>query len=68
VAREYVVTRYLLNENQMAEARGLRSQLNVKACSADPAQAERLDDLQSKIRSIMPKLPNERLVFKCDPR
>ena len=68
VAREYVVTRYLLSEQQMSEARALRPQLIVKTCSADPAQAERLDDLQSKIRSVMPKLPNERLVFKCEPR
>jgi hypothetical protein len=67
-SREYVVTRYLLGEEQMAKARALRPQLNVKSCSSDPEAAAILDDRQSQIREILPKLPNERLVFKCDPK
>jgi hypothetical protein len=67
-SREYVVTRYLLGEAQMAQARALRPQLNTKTCTSDSEAVTLLDDRQSQIRAVLPKLPNERLVFQCEPR
>ncbi|TFI57731.1 serine protease [Sphingomonas parva] len=64
-AGEYVVTRYLMSAEAMAEARRLRAGINIKACSADQEEVAILGDRQDTIRSSLPELPNERLVYRC---
>ena len=64
---EYVVTRYLLSAADMEKARGLRSQVELKACTNDEGPLALLADRQSMIRSSLPEVPNERLVYRCAP-
>ena len=64
---EYVVTRYLMSAEAMAEARRLRGGINIKACSADQEALAILGDRQDTIRASLPDLPNERLVYRCGP-
>ena len=66
-ASEYVVTRYLMSAEGIAEARRLRGGINIKACTADSEALAILGDRQDTIRSSLPELPNERLVYRCAP-
>jgi V8-like Glu-specific endopeptidase len=65
---EYVVTRYLLDAPAMARVRALRRGVDVKACTADPEARTILADQQRDIGAALPRLPNERLVYACEPR
>jgi len=65
---EYVVTRYLLDSAAMSRARALRRGVDVKACTADPEARTILADQQRDIGAILPRLPNERLVYACENR
>ena len=67
VTRTYSNTRYLLSAAAMEAARKLRVQGGPKACSADPAQADKLAQQQAAIRATLPPLPNEKLVYSCKP-
>jgi V8-like Glu-specific endopeptidase len=62
---EYVVTRYLLDAATMARVRALRRDVGVKACTADAEARTILADQQRDIGAILPRLPNERLVYSC---
>lgn len=64
----YTNTRYLLSADRMAEARRLRAAVTVKQCSADQGAVDQLGASQAAIRSSLPPLPNERLVYSCAPR
>jgi hypothetical protein len=64
-AREYVVTRYLLDGAAMARARALRQHIGLNACTADQAELAGLAQDQGQIMRILPQLPNERLVYDC---
>jgi S1-C subfamily serine protease len=64
-AGEYIVTRYLLRAADMKAARDLRSQVELKACSADEESLALLADRQDSIRASLPRVPNERLVYEC---
>ncbi len=66
--RVYINTRYLLTAPQMAEARRLRSEVELKQCSRNPDAVGQLGAKQSAIRNSLPALPNERLVYRCEPR
>lgn len=61
----YTVERFLPDAEKMAEARKLRASVPIKACSADADAVLKLGDAQAAIRAILPKSPNERLVYKC---
>ena len=61
----YVNSRYLLTAPQMAEARRLRSEVELKQCSRNPDAVGQLGAKQSAIRNSLPALPNERLVYRC---
>lgn len=65
---DYVVTRYLLGAADMREARGLRSQIELKSCTADEEALALLGDRQHSIRGALPRVPNERLVYSCTRR
>jgi hypothetical protein len=62
---EYIVTRYLLSAADMKKVRDLRSQVELKTCTNDEAALALLADRQAMIRSTLPSLPNERLVYQC---
>ena len=62
---EYVVTRYLLDAQAMARVRQLRRDVDVKSCTADQEARTILADQQREIGAVLPRLPNERLVYRC---
>jgi V8-like Glu-specific endopeptidase len=63
---EYVVTRYLLDAPTMSRVRALRRDVEVKACTPDAEARTILADQQRDIGAILPRLPNERLVYACE--
>jgi len=63
---EYVVTRYALDAQAMTRVRGLRRDVGIKACTADNEARTILADQQREISAILPRLPNERLVYACE--
>jgi hypothetical protein len=63
---EYVLTRYLLDGQTMARVRALRRDVEVKACTGDAEARTILADQQRDIGAILPRLPNERLVYACE--
>jgi V8-like Glu-specific endopeptidase len=65
---EYVVTRYLMSAEAMAKARELRREVPLKACTTDPEAVTILGDRQLSIRQSLPEVPNERLVYACEPK
>ncbi len=65
---EYVVTRYLMSAEEMTKLRELRSQIELRSCTGDDEALARLEDRQEMIRSALPRLPNERLVYQCRKR
>jgi len=64
---EYVVTRYLLDTATMARVRALRRDVDVKSCTGDQEARTILADQQREIGAVLPRLPNERLVYSCTP-
>lgn len=62
---EYVVTRYQLGDQTMAQIRGLRRGVDVKTCGASQEARTVLADQQREIQEALPRQPNERLVFAC---
>jgi hypothetical protein len=62
---EYVVTRYLLGAQAMERVRALRRNVDVKACTADPEARTVLADQLRDINTLLPRLPDERLVYRC---
>ncbi len=65
-AREYTVTRYLLDAPIMARARRLRAAVDLKACTPDDEARTQLAEQQRQIADILPNVPNERLVYACE--
>lgn len=65
--RTYSTTRYLLPASQMTDARKLRSEVKIKACSTDQAARADLASKQQTIRTALPQVFNERLVYSCKP-
>ena len=59
--------RYLLPRGEMADARTARSKYKAPACGASNA-ASQLGDLQGEVLSLLPRQPNERLVYQCEAR
>lgn len=64
----YVVTRYLLDAQAMTRVRALRRDVDTKACTGDVEARTILADQQREIARILPRLPNERLVYACENR
>ena len=62
---EYVVTRYLLDSAAMARVRALRGDVEVKSCTGDEEARTVLANQQREIGALLPRLPNERLVYSC---
>jgi hypothetical protein len=62
--RTFRTDRYLLGQRAMAEARTARGQYKPPACGVSDA-AKRLGEAQSRLVSLLPERPNERLVYSC---
>ncbi|WP_240704685.1 S1C family serine protease [Croceicoccus sediminis] len=65
--RVYTVDRYLVDLPTMDAARKARADFQAPACGAGDDAAREWGDAQQSIRALLPKMPNERLVFSCDP-
>jgi V8-like Glu-specific endopeptidase len=62
---EYVVTRYQLEAAAMERVRAMRRGIDNRACTADLEARTVLADQQREIAAMLPRLPNERLVYSC---
>lgn len=67
VTRTYVNYRYFLSANQMDAARKLRSQIQLKLCSADAGARAELGTQQQSIRAALPPSYSEKLAYSCAP-
>lgn len=65
--RLYGIDRYLVDLPTMEAVRKARGQYQAPACGAGAEAARQLGEDQEAIRALLPKAPNERLVFACDP-
>ena len=65
--RAYVSMRYFLPAAQMDALRKIRTQVKLKACSADEAARVNLSQQQAAIRTQLPTYPNEKIVYACRP-
>ena len=63
---EYVVTRYQLDADAMAQARTLRGGEETRSCAAGEEARTQLAARQRQIAELLPQLPNERLVYQCE--
>ncbi|NYT42755.1 trypsin-like peptidase domain-containing protein [Sphingomonas sp. R-74633] len=61
----YTNTRYLLSSEQMKQARALRKGVPLKECSTDQAKRAELATQQQSIRTALPSVYNEKLVYRC---
>ncbi|MDG2534775.1 serine protease [Sphingomonas sp. HITSZ_GF] len=61
----YTNTRYLLSSDQMKQARALRKGVPLKECSSDQAKRAELATQQASIRTALPPVYNEKLVYRC---
>ena len=66
--RTYQVERFLLGLEAMTAARAARSAIKAPACGADEAAAREFGTGLQTIKALLPPQPNERLVYKCQPR
>ena len=66
--RVYKVERFLLALEAMTSARDARAKYEAPRCGGDENVARQLGTDQAAIRSVLPASPNERLVYKCQPR
>lgn len=62
---EYVVNRYQLDAASMERARRLRQDVDVKSCTSDSEARTILADQLRELGQLLPRLPNERLVYRC---
>lgn len=65
---EYVVTRYLLDAEAMGRVRTARRGVDVKTCTADTEARTLLANQLRDVQALLPRLPNERLVYRCEER
>ena len=63
--RTYTDTRYLLGATEMKAAREARGDM-PKTCEGGEPAAAKIVERQSAIRTVLPPLPNEKLVYTCD--
>ncbi|MEP0190542.1 MAG: trypsin-like peptidase domain-containing protein [Erythrobacter sp.] len=66
-SRTFQTERYLLRRSAMQEAREARGEYRPSACGVSDA-ANTLGDQQSKVLSLLPDRPNERLVYQCEAK
>ncbi|MEL1249863.1 S1 family peptidase [Aurantiacibacter gilvus] len=67
-AGELVMERYLLDLDDLRDARTTRGSYQAPACGSGEAAARELGNNQSAITNALPDSPNERLVYRCSQR
>ena len=65
--RAFRSERYLLPRSAMNEARAARGKYSAPKCDTEGA-ASQLGDLQGEVLGLLPRQPNERLVYQCEAR
>jgi hypothetical protein len=55
----------MLTAAAMERVRALRRDVDVKACTDEQEARTILADQQREIGELLPRLPNERLVYRC---
>jgi serine protease Do len=65
--RIFSTDRFLVDLATMSAARDARSQYQAPACGSGRDAALELGARQDAIRALLPQMPNERLVYACDP-
>jgi len=65
-SRTYQADRYLLSRSAIAAARKARGSYQAPSCEAPDGAAE-LGRSQEAVLSALPRQPNERLVYSCQP-
>lgn len=65
---EFVIERYLLGREAMAQARAARADYQAPACSAAPGSGRAFGGEQAGLLALLPERPNERLVYECAAR
>jgi hypothetical protein len=63
-ASRYTVERYFLPADTLAAARALQAKYPDKTCSPDSVRAT--GEMTQALRDLLPRAPNERLVYACD--
>lgn len=66
--RTYQVERFLLGLDAMNAARAARSTVKAPACGANQSSAREFGAGLQTIKALLPMQPNERLVYRCQPR
>ena len=66
--RTYRVERFLLGLDAMTAARAARSAIKAPACGVSEPAARDFGAGLEGIKALLPPQPNERLVYKCQPR
>jgi serine protease Do len=61
----YRIERHLLGNDAMGKARTARNRYEVKACSADKAQRDKVGQMNRAVRELLPDQANEVLLFNC---
>jgi serine protease Do len=61
----YRIERHLLGNDAMGKARTARNRYDVKACSADKAQRDKVGQMNRVLRELLPDQANEVLLFNC---
>ncbi|MFM2411311.1 MAG: hypothetical protein RL481_2139 [Pseudomonadota bacterium] len=61
----YRVERHLLGTDAMAKAREARKRFDVQSCSAEPAQLEKVAQMNRAVRELLPPQANEVLQYNC---
>ena len=65
LTRHYTDTRYMLGAQAMAQIRKQQQGQQAPRCTVDPVAIGRLVQQQAAIRTALPPLPNEKLVYSC---
>ena len=65
--RTFQTDRYLLGRDAMGQARAARDSYSPPLCSVGDA-ARDLGEHQANVLTLLPDRPNERLVYKCEPK
>ena len=61
----YRIERHLLGEEAMGKAREARKRFEVQSCSADPAIIDKVAQMNSAVRELLPEQANEVLQYNC---
>jgi len=65
--RMLTIDRYLVDLGTMNQAQQARASFQAPACGSGAEAAQTLGQNEEAIRALLPKAPNEHLVYSCEP-